>query len=118
MQDRRRETRHRVYYGGVLTFNARCSTLACIVRNFSDHGAKVEFEGTALLPDRIDITIERRGLSRRARMMWRDRDAAGLAFCDEEDGGVIPLEWARILRERERANKRLKARIEQMLSER
>lgn len=116
MQDRRSETRHRVYYGGVLTFNVRCSTLACVVRNFSDSGAKVEFDGTALLPDRIDVTIERRGLSRPARLMWRDQAVAGLAFDDESE--VIPLEWARLLRERERANQRLKSRIEQLLSER
>ncbi|CCE10077.1 Type IV pilus assembly PilZ [Bradyrhizobium sp. STM 3843] len=118
MEDRRREARHRVYYGGVLTFNARCSTLACVVRNFNNRGAKVEFDGTALLPDRIDVTIERRGLSRLARLVWRDHAAAGLAFVDEQDSDVIPLEWARVLRERERANRKLKSRVEQLLSER
>ena len=42
MQDRRRMVRNRVYYGGVLAFNARRSTFACVVRNFSAGGAPIE----------------------------------------------------------------------------
>ena len=115
MQNRRREDRQRVYYGGVLTFNSGWSTLACVVRNFNHRGVKIELDGSVLLPDRVDITIERRGWSRRARMVWRDEVGAGLAFNDE-DGEVISLETARALRQQERANKRLKSRLEQMLS--
>ncbi|WP_315813559.1 PilZ domain-containing protein [Bradyrhizobium sp. SZCCHNR2028] len=114
MDNRRSEARQRVYYGGVLTFNAGSSTLACIVRNFNNRGVKIELDGTVLLPDRVDVTIERRGWSRHARMIWRDGAGAGLAF--DQDSEVISLEWARTLRERERTNKRLKSRLEQMLS--
>jgi hypothetical protein len=39
MLERRQFPRSRVYYGGMVAFNARQSTLACVVRNFSDHGA-------------------------------------------------------------------------------
>ena len=34
-----------------------------------------------------------------------------------EDSGVVPLDWARKLRASERANRRLKSRIDQILSE-
>ena len=115
MDNRRREARQRVYYGGVLAFNAGCSTLACVVRNFNHRGVRIELDGSVLLPDRVDVTIARRGWSRQARMVWRDGAGAGLVF--DEDGEVISLEWARTLRDRERTNRRLKARLEQMLSE-
>ncbi|WP_316182018.1 PilZ domain-containing protein [Bradyrhizobium sp. SZCCHNRI1009] len=114
MDNRRNEARQRVYYGGVLTFNAGSSTLACIVRNFNNRGIKIELEGSVLLPDRVDVTIERRGWSRPARMIWRDGAGAGLAFDKESE--VVSLESARTLRDRERTNKRLKSRLEQILS--
>jgi PilZ domain len=122
MLERRQWPRSRVYYGGLVAFNARNSTLACVVRNFSKRGAKIEFENSTMLPDRVDFEIERRGLSRRARLVWRDHNAAGLVFSDlqntvEETSDVIPLDLARKLRATERANRRLQSRLDQLLSE-
>jgi hypothetical protein len=119
MLDRRQHPRNRVYYGGMVAFNARNSTLACVVRNFSQRGAKIEFENsTMLLPDRVDFEIERRSLSCRAHLVWRDRNAAGLVFSDaQEASDVIPLDLARKLRATERANRRLQSRLDQILSE-
>lgn len=122
MLERRQFLRNRVYYGGMVAFNARNSTLACVVRNFSNHGARIEFENSAALPDRVDFEIERRGLSRPARLVWRDRNAAGLAFSNvqenaEETSGVIPLDLARKLRTTERENRKLRSRLDQLLSE-
>jgi hypothetical protein len=115
--ERRQYQRNRVYYGGMLAFNARNSTLDCVVRNFSQRGAKIEFENSAILPDRIDLEIARRGLSCLARLVWRDQNTAGLIFSEErETGDVIPLDWARKLRASERANRRLKSRLDQLLS--
>ncbi len=118
MQDRRQLFRHRVYYGGTLAFNARASTVSCIVRNFTTEGAKIELEGSAMLPEQVDFAVERKGLSRLARLVWRNRNQAGLTFCEPHDEhDVIPLDWARKLRKSERANKRLMLRIEQLRSE-
>jgi hypothetical protein len=122
MLERRQWPRSRVYYGGLVAFNARNSTLACVVRNFSKRGAKIEFENSTMLPDRVDFEIERRGLSRRAHLVWRDHNAAGLVFSDlqntvEETSDVIPLDLARKLRATERANRRLQSRLDQLLSE-
>lgn len=122
MLERRQFPRNRVYYGGMVAFNARNSTLACVVRNFSQRGAKIEFENSAVLPDRVDFEIERRGLSCLARLVWRDHNAAGLVFSDvqkpvQETSDVIPLDWARKLRATERTNRKLRSRLEQLLSE-
>jgi hypothetical protein len=117
MSDRRRLFRNRVYYGGLIAFNARHSTLECVVRDFSQFGAKIECESLEILPDEVDFTVPRQGLSCVARLAWRDRNAAGLVFGDSGDANrVIPLEWARKLRASERTNKQLQARIEQLRS--
>ena len=118
MLERRRHLRNRVYYGGMVAFNARNSTLACVVRNFSQRGAKIEFENSTMLPDRVDFEIERRSLSCRAHLVWRDQNAAGLMFSEEREmGDVVSLDWARKLRASERTNRRLKSRLDQILSE-
>ncbi|WP_407157798.1 PilZ domain-containing protein [Bradyrhizobium sp. STM 3557] len=117
MQDRRRMVRNRVYYGGVLAFNARRSTFACIVRNFSDGGARIEFEGSPLLPDYLDFSIERRDLACRARLVWRGHQEAGLVFADTpQTPEIVSLDLARRLRAGERTNRLLRARLDQLLS--
>jgi hypothetical protein len=118
MLERRQYPRNRVYYGGVLAFNERRSTLGCVVRNFSPRGAKIEFENAAMLPDRVEFNVVRKGLSCTARLAWRDQNAAGLTFSEElEKGTVVTLDWARKLRDSERANRRLKSRLDQLLNE-
>ena len=118
MLERRHHYRSRVYYGGMVAFNARNSTLDCVVRNFSQRGAKIEFENSAILPDRVDFEVVRKGLTCRARLVWRDRNTAGLVFSEEyEADNVVTLDWARKLRASERANRRLKSRLDQLLSE-
>ncbi|UPJ54601.1 PilZ domain-containing protein [Bradyrhizobium sp. 200] len=122
MLERRQFPRNRVYYGGMVAFNARNSTLACVVRNFSQRGAKIEFENTATIPDRVDFEIARRSLSCFARLVWRDQNAAGLVFSDmqkpvQETSEIIPLDWARKLRATERENRKLRSRLDQVLSE-
>ena len=85
---------------------------------FQPRGAKIEFENSAILPDRVDFEIARRGLSCLARLVWRDRNTAGLMFSEEREmGDVVPLDWARKLRASERTNRRLKSRLDQLLSE-
>jgi hypothetical protein len=118
MLDRRQNVRARVYYGGLIAFNTRNSTMECVVRNFSDLGAQVEFENTALLPDEVDFVIRRRAFSCQARIVWRRANQAGVAFRDPKSSNApIPLDWAIRLRASERARKDLLRRIEQLRSE-
>ena len=122
MLERRQFPRDRVYYGGMVAFNARNSTLACVVRNVSFRGAKVEIDGSTMLPDRVDFEIARRGLSCRARLVWRDADAAGLVFSNGQETSqgtseIIPLDLARKLRATERTNRQLQLRPDQFLTE-
>jgi hypothetical protein len=50
MQERRQYRRGRTYLGGRLAFDAQYCAIECLVRNMSRNGAKLVFEGTALLP--------------------------------------------------------------------
>ncbi|MBI5262921.1 MAG: pilus assembly protein PilZ [Bradyrhizobium sp.] len=119
MTDRRRLPRDRVYYGGLLAYNARASTLGCLVRNFNELGARIELGAAEILPSEVDFVVERRQFACRARLVWRSQTAAGLRFCDPlEARSPIPLDWARKLRASERVNQQLRLRIEQLSSER
>lgn len=118
MSDRRRQYRDRVYYSGLIAFNDRKSTVACVVRNFNSFGAMIEFENPATVPDWFDFDVSRKGLSCLAHLAWRDRDRAGLVFsASPATNDVIPIEWARKLRASEQINKTLQARLDQLRSE-
>lgn len=115
MMDRREAFRGRVYYGGRLAFNDRKSTLDCIVRNFSQAGARVEINEAAILPDELDIMIERRSVAFLARVVWRQEHEAGLVFRNPRHlNATISLDWALRVRASERANKALRAQVGQL----
>jgi PilZ domain-containing protein len=95
MPERRKETRRRVIYGAVVAFNNRCSTMDCIVRDFSAKGAKVEIAGNALIPDHLILTINRKGQEFAARVAWRSEQEAGLEFIAASSTSVIPFERSR-----------------------
>jgi len=118
MVERRTTSRRRVYYGGRIAFHARTSTLDCIVRNVSESGARVELDNPAVLPDQVDLTIARQGVSYFARIVWRRANMAGVAL----DGprrhvAALPLDLALRLRATERINRQLRARLIRLCSE-
>ena len=117
MIERRKTPRSRVIYGGVIAYDQRQSTMNCVIRNFSDDGAKVEFENPALLPEQIDLLIAKKGRAFAAQIMWRRTADAGVAFRSTGTNDPIPLEWARRLRASESERRRLQGKLAQLLSE-
>lgn len=116
--ERRHINRARVIYGATIAFNDRQSTLDCVVQNFSPSGAKVVLENPALLPDRIDLTIARKGRAFLADIVWRNEKEAGLSFRQAGDSNTaVPLDWARRLRDCEDDRRSLKSRLQQLSSE-
>jgi hypothetical protein len=117
MLDRRKSCRGRVFYGGRIAFNGRQSTMDCLVRNFSDGGARVEFGGTPLITDEVDLTIDRKGLAFRASMIWRRGDHAGFVFRNPRQVATpMPLDWALRLRASERATRELLQQVDRWRS--
>jgi len=80
MQDRRQGIREKVFLGGVAEINERGSTMDCVVRNISKHGACVEIDETARLPETLSLNIPRKGRSFLAHLIWRQANRVGLAF--------------------------------------
>lgn len=80
MQDRRQGVRDKVFLGGVAEINQRGSTMDCVVRNINERGACVEIDETATLPEKISLSIPRKGRSFVAEMIWRQANRVGLAF--------------------------------------
>jgi hypothetical protein len=116
MQDRRQNVRDKVLLGGVAEIREIGSTMDCVVRNFSEGGACVEFNAQANLPDEISLTIKRKGRSYLARMIWRHANRVGLAFrVMVTDPPVDDLD-AR-LRRSEQKKRELQRRINELLGE-
>jgi len=95
MSEQRRAARGRVIYGGVLIFNNRCSTMNCIVRDFSANGVRIEVKHNALLPDHLHLVIARKGREFAARVAWRSEGAAGLEFIEPSTASIIPFDRTR-----------------------
>jgi hypothetical protein len=117
MLERRKQFRGRVYYGGRVAFNERCSTLDCVIRNFSDDGAKLDIANACLLSGEIDLTIPRKGLAFRGRVIWQRGGQAGFAFvAPPAIRSVMTLDWALRLRASERSNKAMQRSIDALRS--
>jgi len=57
MLDRRQSARNKVIYGGVAEIGEHGATRDCVVRNISDHGARIEFSNVVKLPkEQISLT--------------------------------------------------------------
>ena len=117
MNERRTCLRRRVFYGGRIAFNSRQSTMDCLIRNLSSEGARVEFGGTRLITDEVDLTIERKGMAFAARMIWRRGDHAGFVFRNPRQvAAPMPLDFAMRLRASERANRELLKQVDRLRS--
>lgn len=79
-EDRRSEPRHRVLKGGVLIFNNGYGVLDCVVRNMSDHGARLAFGDTTAVPSRFALRISDEDRPRKARACWRTQTDVGIEF--------------------------------------
>lgn len=80
MQDRRQGRRDKVFLGGVAEINKRGSTMDCVVRNINERGACVEIDEAARLPEKLGLSIPRKGRSFLAQTIWRHANRVGLAF--------------------------------------
>src|SRR5437667_3837441 len=107
--ERRRYPRGRSYYGGVIAFNARRSTIDCVVRNFNCAGAKIAMTGAVLLPDSFDLAIARKDTAFRAHLVWRNNAEAGVVF-ETIDSPDVSLDVARKLQLRKAEVMRLRSR--------
>lgn len=100
MDERRAATRQRVIYGAVATTPTDGRSYDCVVKNWSDLGARIEFSEPARLPNDIALNITQKGVSYSARVVWADAQSAGVAFTSAPADAYSPV----ILNDGERAD--------------
>jgi hypothetical protein len=116
MIERRQSARSRVLYGGVVGYNHRQSTAECVIRNFSETGANVEFDDPAVLPDVVDLLVAKKNRAFAARVAWRQSNKAGLAFEPVEQDAPMPLDWILRLRASKSEQRKLRGRLAALMS--
>ena len=114
MRERRESQRGRTYLGARLAFNNQYCAVDCLVRNMSRNGAKLIFEGSVLLPGEFELTLPQKGETRRARIVWRQQDEAGIVFFQPEAQGVVSIEMARRIKRLETDRAALRARVAEL----
>ena len=82
MAERRRAQRQKSFLRGCVYFNKRRSALDCLIRDLSEHGARIIFSENVSVPDQVDLYIPQKEQTVRARVQWRHGDEIGLAFPD------------------------------------
>ncbi|MGD0720443.1 MAG: PilZ domain-containing protein [Roseiarcus sp.] len=85
----------------------------CTVNELSDVGARINIATSFSLPETFDINIPQRNLTRRAKLLWRTGNQAGLEFIEADAATLSPFAHdptARI-KALEAENAKLKAQI-------
>jgi len=79
MLERRRFSRTKVLKGAKLILANR-STVNCVVRNLSNHGACLHLLSTADLPVEFDLSFDTGHTLRKCRVAWQTITNAGVSF--------------------------------------
>jgi hypothetical protein len=110
MDDRRREPRRRSLLGGSISFDKGQSTMDCVVRNISGHGALVVFPYAVITPGELMLQIPHRGELHAAKVVWRKGDRTGLALWSAEKVEA-PVDASLRIRSLIAKNRRLKRQL-------
>lgn len=83
MIEPRRSIRRRILKSGLICFNARHSTLPCVVRDFSENGARLRVTGSINAPDTFELFIELDGIWVDCEVVRRNGEEVGVEFTSE-----------------------------------
>ncbi len=79
MLERRRFPRTKVFKGAKLILSGR-TTVSCIVRDLSNHGACLHLSSTADLPSEFNLSFDTGLTLRKCRVAWQTLTKAGVSF--------------------------------------
>jgi hypothetical protein len=83
MNERRIATRKKSFLKGTVYFNNRHSSLDCLIRDYSDTGARLEFAGPTSLPETIELHIPARDETLRCHVRRVQGNEVGVSFENE-----------------------------------
>ncbi len=89
MLERRAVPRHKTFIKGRIYFNNRLSSLDCIVRNVTGHGARLEVSENVPLPDAFEIYLPNKDEYFHARIEWHRGENIGVSWNSER----TPKQW-------------------------
>jgi len=79
-----RAPRKRVLKGALAAFNEEFSAIPCTIRNISETGAKVQFEGGWFVPDRFTLHVKVDGYKAECERVWHRGSECGVRFTSEK----------------------------------
>jgi hypothetical protein len=97
MKERRAASRQKSFLQGRIFFNNRRTSVDCLIRDISEHGARLKFSSATITPDVVELYIPNKEESYRAKVQWRNADEIGVGFdCDETPlaAGMPSAEWS------------------------
>jgi hypothetical protein len=79
--DRRKSRRYSVAHGARIVLDGGSSPQNCRMLDVSAHGARLELETAATLPDKFMLLLSHNGgLRRQCCVVWRSENAVGIEF--------------------------------------
>ena len=80
MPERRTAPRKKSFLRGCIHYNNRRSAVDCLIRDISEHGARLIFSSAVAVPDIVDLYIPQKEQTLRVHVQWRHGDEVGVAF--------------------------------------
>ncbi len=84
VENRRRDRRDRVLFRGRIILDGGVSTIDCVIRDLSAHGARVTVEDHAVVPRMLSLTVLDTGRIYDAIRRWQRGQTIGLEFLAEQ----------------------------------
>jgi hypothetical protein len=81
-QEKRKSDRHRVLKGAQISFRGLHAAIDCVVRDFSESGARLNVETSVGIPDRFDLVRDHLPI-RSCQVVWRQAKQVGVKFDDD-----------------------------------
>jgi len=79
--DQRKSRRYSVGHGARIVWDGGSSPQNCRMLDVSAHGARLELETAAMLPDKFMLLLSHDGgLRRECSVIWRSENAVGIEF--------------------------------------
>jgi PilZ domain len=90
MAERRQSTRQKSFLRGCIYFNNRRTVIDCLIRDLSDHGARLRFSDSISIPDSFELHIPQKDQTLRVVARWRHGMDVGVAFADAARAPATP----------------------------
>jgi hypothetical protein len=91
MTERRSISRQKSFLQGRIFFNNRRTSVDCLIRDITEHGARLKFPSMTATPDVVELYIPNKDETYRVKVEWRNANEIGVAFdFDEKSPPLAP----------------------------